>query len=681
MGKLCENRVCIVTGAGRGIGREYALMLAEHGAKVVVNDLGGARDGIGSLARARRKRSWTEIRRGGRRSDRERRRRERLRAAKAMIQQAIATFGRLDVLVNNAGILRDRMLVNMTEAEWDAVIKVHLKGTFAPAHHAAALLARSSKAGRPVDARIINTTSVSGIYGNPGQTNYGAAKAGIAASPSSRRASSSATASPSTASRPARSRDSPKTWWWARSARRSARMHPRWVAPIVTWLASRESAHVTGRVFEASGRTLAVAEGWHRGPSAAPVEDPTTLGPIVRSLVERAASQRRHGRSGSRRRPRLRPRAPSASPTMRGAMLRPLAERADGYRLLEIGSIDDLDLATFLPMLDRAWRADYAGEPRLDFDEAVLRKLTPGSSWVGVVAVAPDGSPVGFELALERTLRAAGKTFRCFYASVFTVAADHRRRGLGRFILEGINRLVFDQREADLILSTFHEGHAGSPAVQSTFDLIPGWGVVRFHRSQIWSRRLDRNPLPALERVPTYVELEMTAGGPDSGVTARDHGVAAPDAGTIDARLRASFSASFALSASLAAQYLNPRNAASGMILYEPGAPGFGLVGWNVLPMAIDDRRLRPIGQLQLLLAPERSAATVETLVLHTAHRFAERGCFAMTLLDLGVVPRPLLESLGFAPTDTHITFAVRGPERNLEAFADLHPPFFLDFT
>src|SRR5262249_36231999 len=97
-----------------------------------------------------------------------------------MVQEAISAFGRLDVLVNNAGILRDRMLVNMAEAEWDAVIKVHLKGTFAPAHHAAAHWRELVKQGQPVDARIINTTSVSGLYGNPGQTNYGAAKAGIA---------------------------------------------------------------------------------------------------------------------------------------------------------------------------------------------------------------------------------------------------------------------------------------------------------------------------------------------------------------------------------------------------------------------------------------------------------------------------------------------------------------------
>ena len=181
MAKLCEGRVCLVTGAGRGIGREHALMLAEHGAKVVVNDLGGDRrgesgedDGPAHQAVAEIVEAGGEaIADGGNVAD--------FAEAKAMVDLAINTYGRLDVVINNAGILRDRMLVNMTEAEWDAGIAVHLKGTFGPAHHAAQHWRERSKAGEEVDARIINTTSPSGIYGNVGQTNYGAAKAGIAA--------------------------------------------------------------------------------------------------------------------------------------------------------------------------------------------------------------------------------------------------------------------------------------------------------------------------------------------------------------------------------------------------------------------------------------------------------------------------------------------------------------------
>jgi NAD(P)-dependent dehydrogenase (short-subunit alcohol dehydrogenase family) len=198
-------------------------------------------------------------------------------------------FGGLDVLVNNAGILRDRMLVNMDEAEWDAVIKVHLKGTFAPAHHAAAYWREQSKAGQPVEARIINTTSVSGIYGNPGQTNYGAAKMGIAAftiiaaRELSRYGITVNAIAPGALTRLTEDLGMGE----AGEAQKEA-MHPRWIAPIVTWLASTESSDVTGRVFEASGRVLAVAESWHRGPTVEPVEDPTTLGPVVADLVKRA---------------------------------------------------------------------------------------------------------------------------------------------------------------------------------------------------------------------------------------------------------------------------------------------------------------------------------------------------------------------------------------------------------
>ncbi len=288
MGTFCEDRVVCVTGAGRGIGREYALMLAEHGAKVVVNDLGGARDGEGmdsgpadEVVAEIRDKGGEAVANGANVSD--------FGEARAMIHCAIDTYGRLDVLVNNAGILRDRMLVNMKESEWDAVINVHLKGTFAPAHHAASYWREQSKAGKTVDARLINTTSVSGIYGNAGQTNYGAAKMGIAgfsiiaARELGRYGVTVNCIAPGALTRLTEDLQPGEITDAMREAQ-----SPRWIAPIVTWLASRESSDVTGRVFEASGGVLAVAEGWHRGPRVAPVKDPTTLGPIVRKMVGEA---------------------------------------------------------------------------------------------------------------------------------------------------------------------------------------------------------------------------------------------------------------------------------------------------------------------------------------------------------------------------------------------------------
>jgi len=287
MGAL-DGRVAIITGAGRGIGREHALLFAAEGAKVVVNDLGGNVDGSGGdLSPAAQ--VVEEIRAMGGEAVANGDSVSSWEGAQRLINQAIETFGDLHVLVNNAGILRDRVLVNMTEEEWDAVINVHLKGTFAPARWAAAYWREQSKAGKPVSGRIINTTSVSGIYGNPGQTNYGAAKAGIASFTNiaalelARYNVTVNAVGPVALTRMTEGLGpAPET-----DEEREARS-PRWIAPIVTWLASEESAGVSGRVFEASGQVLAVAEGWVRGPRHAPVDDPTQLGPIVAELVAQA---------------------------------------------------------------------------------------------------------------------------------------------------------------------------------------------------------------------------------------------------------------------------------------------------------------------------------------------------------------------------------------------------------
>ncbi len=288
MSTFCDGRVCIVTGGARGIGREYALMLASHGARVVVNDLGGARDGTGS-DRGPAQQVVDEIEAAGGEAVANGDDVSDWNGARNMIQQAIDTFGGLDVLVNNAGILRDRMLANMEEAEWDAVIQVHLKGTFAPARHAAAYWRARSKAGEAVDARLINTSSVSGIYGNAGQTNYGAAKAGIAAfTIIASRELGRYGVTVNCIAPGALTRLTEDLGMGQGSEEEKAAMDPRWIAPIVTWLASTESRQVTGRVFEATGHMLAIAEGWHRGPTVAPVEDPTTLGPIVHDLVKQA---------------------------------------------------------------------------------------------------------------------------------------------------------------------------------------------------------------------------------------------------------------------------------------------------------------------------------------------------------------------------------------------------------
>jgi NAD(P)-dependent dehydrogenase (short-subunit alcohol dehydrogenase family) len=282
---ICQGRVCIVTGAGRGIGREHALLLAREGASVVVNDLGGSRDGTG-VSTGPAQAVVDEITGSGGTAVADLHDVADFDGAGAMVADAIERFGRVDALVNNAGILRDRMLVNMTEEEWDAVIRVHLKGAYAPTHHAAVHWRERAKAGEDVEGRVICTSSVSGIYGNAGQTNYGAAKAGVAAFAFiaslelARYGVTVNTVAPAALTR--------MTEDLGLGQVEDDAVSPRWIAPLVVWLASAASGHVNGRTFEASGRVLAVAEGWHRGPVVDPVDDPAAGGEVVAHLLATA---------------------------------------------------------------------------------------------------------------------------------------------------------------------------------------------------------------------------------------------------------------------------------------------------------------------------------------------------------------------------------------------------------
>jgi NAD(P)-dependent dehydrogenase (short-subunit alcohol dehydrogenase family) len=286
---ICEGRVAIVTGAGRGIGRGHALELARQGAAVVVNDVGTTVDGSGSDVGPAQE-VVDEIRAAGGDAVASTDDVADWDGAHTLVQRAIDTFGRLDVLVNNAGILRDRMLFNMDEDEWDAVIRVHLKGTFAPTRWAAEYWRAEKKADRPVDARVICTSSTSGLFANPGQSNYGAAKSGIATFAiiaSKELAPYGVTANaiaPGARTRMTENlgggRPAPEPGQWDER-------DPENVAPLVTWLASPQSTGVTGRVFLVGGGRIAVATPWGRGPSVDKGArwDPAELGPVVAGLL------------------------------------------------------------------------------------------------------------------------------------------------------------------------------------------------------------------------------------------------------------------------------------------------------------------------------------------------------------------------------------------------------------
>jgi NAD(P)-dependent dehydrogenase (short-subunit alcohol dehydrogenase family) len=294
---LLAGKVAVVTGAGRGIGREHALLMAKLGAKVVVNDLGAHFDGTGAPTATPAQEVVSEIKKNGGDAIANGDNVADFKAAKNIVDTAIKTFGKLNIVVNNAGILRDRMIFNMDEESWDAVVAVHLKGTFNMCRHATEYWREEHKKGNVLNGRIINTASDAGLLGNVGQTNYGACKAAVAtmaiiigqemkkygvtanAIAPVARTRLTVDATPSTAALMGGEVKAGEFDVWG----------PQNISPLVAWLASDDAAGCNGQVFRVGGRTVWPMKGWH---SAAKVQnakqatwDAAELGKAVKAKI------------------------------------------------------------------------------------------------------------------------------------------------------------------------------------------------------------------------------------------------------------------------------------------------------------------------------------------------------------------------------------------------------------
>ena len=292
MAGICEGRVVIVTGAARGIGRAHALEFARQGAKVVVNDIGTTLDGKGQsegpaveVVEEIKKLGGDAIVNADDVAD--------WQGAQRLVQAGIDKWGRLDVVVNNAGFVRDRMFVNCTEEEFDAVTRVHLKGHFCVGRHAGAYWRDQSKAGNKPDARLINTSSGAGLQGSVGQAVYSAAKAGIAALTLVQAAEMGRYGVTANAIAPsARTRMTEEVFkdMMAKVEGGFDAMAAENIAPLVVWLGSADSRDVTGRVFEVAGGKISVADGWRLGPEVDKGArwDPAEVGKAVREVLAKA---------------------------------------------------------------------------------------------------------------------------------------------------------------------------------------------------------------------------------------------------------------------------------------------------------------------------------------------------------------------------------------------------------
>lgn len=360
--------------------------------------------------------------------------------------------------------------------------------------------------------------------------------------------------------------------------------------------------------------------------------------------------------------------------------MKPFGSRDDLIRY-SVESLDDLDSAALAVVMSRAWSADYIDHLRPDFNEDYLKHALTGTSWVAVLVATEAGDPVGFELALERTLYIREQQLKAYYATLFTVSSQHRRRGIGRWVLQGINQLAFEHNQADLIFSMFHRGAAGSPTVQATYDTIADWGVNRFHQTPIWGRRIDKEPLPAAPEPAAVARIVWPAGATEWAQKRLKGAVTLPSSDAFRNTIRKQHDVAFDVDKSVRSHYLDADGSHAGMLWYDLGEEASCCVSYSVMPLAVNDRKLRPAGTSQMVYAEKCGVAQYQQVLAHLAQYLLDLGCFAFSVYDLGVIPEDVLRAMGLETDEDMYDYTVRGPRTIIEQFSSVKPPYFVDFT
>lgn len=365
--------------------------------------------------------------------------------------------------------------------------------------------------------------------------------------------------------------------------------------------------------------------------------------------------------------------------------MRRVIDRHDSFTCSAVTSVHDLDLPRLSALLDEAWQADYADQFRIVFDESFIRQQMHEDACVAVMICAQDGSLIGFELALERTLYWRRQPLRAYYAILLSISPHYRRQGLGQWMLRCLHQFLFDEQQADVIVSAFQAGYAGLPTVRQSYAGLPGQNIKSFHMADVWGCWLGHDPRPDPETMLSATRLTLSAGSTHLTPIVCEHQVeprAIPSVPAFIDKLRTQYQAAFGLQGSYQTRYL--RCAASGATTYwyefEKGEDAQCCISFDMAMMLDKTCQIGRLGNIQTVYANRCAPRHLRQALRHVCYTLYTQGCVCVVLLDHGVVPHDILRALDFRPTGGKRLFTVRGPARVIEHLEAVHPPYFLDW-